>query len=236
MDAITDVIDKEPEPPSEDRENFWKLAELFGNPHLKPYETSATINYHVSGYDFQKEKREYQLYHELVKAFDVDNYVDKDTPYAELVYTQGGGELAKWKWSLSFTVAYWRKANQIHTWFVNEVQGGKDECEPHPVSRDKLLELRNICAHVLGKTQVEASDVHRGTRYSSEGIEELYEEGHVVTNAEIAQEFLPTRPGFFFGGTDYDDSYVWHLDNTLTQLDRALAMPDEWQFIYQSSW
>lgn len=44
---------------------------------------------------------------------------------------------------------YWRKANAIHKWFVDNVQGGEDECRPHYVSRDQLEELREACLQVL---------------------------------------------------------------------------------------
>jgi hypothetical protein len=42
-------------------------------------------------------------------------------------------------------VGYWRKANQIHNWFVENVQDGKDECQESYVSREQLQELLNIC-------------------------------------------------------------------------------------------
>ena len=42
-------------------------------------------------------------------------------------------------------VGYWRKANQIHQWFVDNVQGGVDDCRDAYVERDKLQELLNIC-------------------------------------------------------------------------------------------
>lgn len=44
---------------------------------------------------------------------------------------------------------YWRKANQIHDWFVKNVQGGEDECRPHYVSREQLEELKATCLEVL---------------------------------------------------------------------------------------
>ena len=44
---------------------------------------------------------------------------------------------------------YWRKANQIHQWFVTNVQGGEDECRPHYVSREQLQELKALCEEVL---------------------------------------------------------------------------------------
>jgi hypothetical protein len=39
------------------------------------------------------------------------------------------------------TAAYWRKSNQIHAWFVDNVQGGEDNCGEYYVSNDKLKQL-----------------------------------------------------------------------------------------------
>lgn len=46
-------------------------------------------------------------------------------------------------------VGYWRKANAIHKWFVDNVQDGTDDCGKYYVDRDKLRELRNVCKRVL---------------------------------------------------------------------------------------
>jgi hypothetical protein len=43
---------------------------------------------------------------------------------------------------------YWRKANQIHKWFVDVVQEGNDNCGSYYVSRDTLEELLDICKQV----------------------------------------------------------------------------------------
>lgn len=45
-------------------------------------------------------------------------------------------------------VGYWRKANQIHNWFVENVQNGIDECQESYVSRETLEELLGICKKV----------------------------------------------------------------------------------------
>ena len=45
-------------------------------------------------------------------------------------------------------VGYWRKANQIHNWFVENVQNGIDECQTSYVSREKLEELLELCKQV----------------------------------------------------------------------------------------
>jgi len=46
-------------------------------------------------------------------------------------------------------VASWRKANQIHRWFVDEVQDGNDDCQYYYASREKLTELIVTCEAVL---------------------------------------------------------------------------------------
>ena len=45
-------------------------------------------------------------------------------------------------------VGYWRKANQIHNWFVTNVQNGIDECQSSYVSRERLEELLGLCKQV----------------------------------------------------------------------------------------
>ena len=45
-------------------------------------------------------------------------------------------------------VGYWRKANQIHRWFVINVQNKKDDCNFYEVSKDKIIELLEICKKV----------------------------------------------------------------------------------------
>lgn len=44
---------------------------------------------------------------------------------------------------------YWRKANAIHKWFVDNIQKGKDDCGNYYVTRERLIELRGICQRVL---------------------------------------------------------------------------------------
>lgn len=46
-------------------------------------------------------------------------------------------------------VAYWRKANAIHKWFVDNVQQGVDDCEAHYVTREDLQNLLARCEGVL---------------------------------------------------------------------------------------
>lgn len=43
----------------------------------------------------------------------------------------------------------WRKANHIHKWFVDNVQGGKDDGDEYYLDLSKLKELRDVCYEVI---------------------------------------------------------------------------------------
>ena len=51
--------------------------------------------------------------------------------------------------SVEMKVGYWRKSNQIHQYFVDNCQGGEDDCRISYVDRDKLVELLDLCKQVL---------------------------------------------------------------------------------------
>lgn len=109
---------------------------------------------------------------------------------------------------VQFTVGYWRKVNQIHSWFVRECQDGVDECQVTYVSREKLKELREVCLRVLASGK----------------------------DTRVAEELLAPQGGFFFGSVEYNQWYWEGLESTIEQLDRALALPSGWSLYYQSSW
>ena len=44
---------------------------------------------------------------------------------------------------------YWRKANAIHNWFVNNIQEGEDDCRYYELEKEQLIDLRNTCKKVL---------------------------------------------------------------------------------------
>ncbi len=43
---------------------------------------------------------------------------------------------------------YWRKANHIHKWFVDNVQDGEDNCGEYYVEVSDLINLLNVCKQV----------------------------------------------------------------------------------------
>jgi hypothetical protein len=137
------------------------------------------------------------------------------------------------------TVGYWRKANAIHAWFVQNVQNGEDDCGTYDVSREQLQELRDLCASALAAAKVVDGRVHNGTSYKPGGVvEQHYERGKVIENPQEVAEILPTQSGFFFGSTDYDEGYISDLTETVVMIDGLLSNEklNDWSFSYHSSW
>ena len=85
-----------------------------------------------------------------------------------------------------FEGGYWRKANQIHKWFVDNIQGGEDNCENYPVTFEQLKILYDLCIKLM-----------------------------VKKSSAQAKKLLPTTSGFFFGGTDYGPDYWNDIQKTI---------------------
>ncbi len=50
---------------------------------------------------------------------------------------------------IALEVGYWRKANAVHKWFVDNCQDGHDACQEVMVSYAQLQELRTLCVKVI---------------------------------------------------------------------------------------
>ena len=50
---------------------------------------------------------------------------------------------------LELEAIYWRKANHIHKWFVDNCQNGQDDCKDYPISIEQLKILRDLSQSVL---------------------------------------------------------------------------------------
>lgn len=132
---------------------------------------------------------------------------------------------------VKFEVGYWRKANQIHKWFVDNCQDGKDECQDSYVSREDLEKLRNTCKKVL-KILSEQKMVKTKfkDKHNQDHDEPIYQD------TEEIEKILSTSGGFFFGGTEYDEYYKSDIENTIKIINKCLKLPEEWSFEYHSSW
>ena len=117
-----------------------------------------------------------------------------------------------------FPIITWRKANQIHKWFVETCQEGNDNCQRHYVSREHLEELLEIINTILAVKTPAARETK-------------------------AKELLPTESGFFFGTEEYDDWYYKDLEDTKKTLEKVFEYEKNAEsgkcfdsFYYQSSW
>ena len=138
--------------------------------------------------------------------------------------------------SITESVGYWRKANAIHAWFVREVQGGEDDCREYAAGQGKLEELLRVVKEVIAGSELVPGTVTNGFSYFEGKETPILAEGEVIKDPTLAQTLLPTQPGFFFGGTDYDDWYWHYLILTKEILEGVLREDPDGDYFYHASW
>ena len=75
---------------------------------------------------------------------------------------------------ITMHVGYWRKANQIHAWFVDNVQDCVDNCEQYHVSWKQLQELKELCKKVLETKETNLLPPRKGFFFGNDEIDEYY--------------------------------------------------------------
>lgn len=136
-------------------------------------------------------------------------------------------------------VAYWRKANAIHRWFEAHItkDGKMENCGEYLVTKEDLEQLRACCQYVLLNSNLVEKKVCVGDQLIDGELKPRYELEKVIEDPTVAQNMLPTKSGFFFGGTDYDEWYISKLESTIEQIDRILEDTDfEHEELYYSAW
>lgn len=123
-------------------------------------------NEYISRNDHSNKDGEYistpnPIFDEIVKQFNAEDAIDKDS---------FGGI------SISLPMGYWRKANQIHQWFVDNVQDGEDNCGSYYVSREQLEELKEVCINVIAVPEMaeELLPTGSGFFFGSTAYDEYY--------------------------------------------------------------
>ena len=162
---------------------------------------------------------------------------------------------------VTYDVGYWRKANHIHKWFVDNVQNGVDDCGSYYVSLDTLNVLKDSCVAVLDiignaepTEEYERLAGYTPTKECAMGVfdgcrlEESHDGGFTAYETckrysddivRKCMDVLPTSEGFFFGGTEIDCYYIQDTKETIEIVDRAFrlkAKVNGIDFKYQSSW
>ena len=138
---------------------------------------------------------------------------------------------------IEFELAYWRKANPIHKWFVDNVQGGEDDCKEYYVNKEQLKELWLLCLKIKKEViLVQDGEKNENTLEDGKFVQKKVP-NMVIVNSDICKKLLPSASGFFFGSTEYDSYYMDDINNTIEQLKKILN--DGMKGIdiyYQSSW
>ena len=89
-------------------------------------------------------------------------------------------------------IGYWRKANEIRNWIID-------------------------------KTELEEDDNCKYIELSKKDLEDLREDCiQVLEDHTLAEEIMPTKSGFFFGDTNYDDYYFNSLGHTIRIINNIL--------------
>ena len=98
-------------------------------------------------------------WNDVVEAAGVATLVDKESIYGV---------------DVSVNVAYWRKSNQIHNWFVINVQRGEDDCGEYYVSHNKIKELVNTCTLAITNKNPNLLPPREGFFFGNTDIDEWY--------------------------------------------------------------
>lgn len=136
-------------------------------------------------------------------------------------------------------VGYWRKANQIHNYFVNAVQGGIDDCDyHHEVTKYILEDLLDTCQEVLDSCELVDGKIKNGETLKDGEWTPNFEGGKLIKDPSVAEELLPVTQGFFFGGYEYDEYYLQDIKDTIDIITKILKTTDfdKEAIYYISSW
>lgn len=110
---------------------------------------------------------------------------------------------------IEYPIGYWRKANAIHGWFVNECANGVDDCNKVYVPREKLVELLELCKQVTHEPAM-AGDILPPTS------------GFFFGTYEIDDWYMQDM--------NYTIQMLEHVLSIVPENDW------DWSFIYQASW
>ena len=110
---------------------------------------------------------------------------------------------------VSAEFAYWRKANAIHNWFVQNVQDGEDDCKEAYLEKDALEKLLYVVNEVL----------------------EDNSKAEKLLPTQSGFFFGDTSYGqYYFEDLKYTKEKISFL------VDNWDALSEDWSFYYQSSW
>jgi len=129
--------------------------------------------------------------------------------------------------SIIIQTAYWRKVNAVHSWFVENVQEGIDECQRSYVSVEQLRELRELCVQTIELVKGCSKIVSLEKDWNDE------EYTYVKYDVDDLDLELTPQAGFFFGSQEIDIYFIQDLEETVKMLSN---LSDRDSYYYQASW
>ena len=97
-------------------------------------------------------------------------------------------------------IAYFRKVNFLVRFM--ESYGEIENCKDFKVSKEMIEDLRDRCSLIIKTRDPQKKE-------------------------ELARMFLPTRSGFFFGSTDYDDWYYNNVKEVKAACNKILTQMEK---------
>ena len=120
----------------------------------------------------------------------------------EVIVTKGGQptkiDPKKVKYIIE-EAGYWRKANQIHRWFVENVQRGEDNCGEYYVDSSDLRKLLELCKQVQADNSLAESLLPSASGFFFGGTE--YDEWYfndIANTIQILEEALEDERGEYY--------------------------------------
>lgn len=148
----------------------------------------------------------------------LDMYLYKITKKADKRYKVGYREIKD-------VLCYWRKANQIRGWLVdNGVIEANDNCKQRPIDHKTIGKLVDDCNRI-----VKLYDTLKAAHHNDDPC-----------NTEAFKKYIeckmPPTQGFFFGSCKVDDFYVKDIRYTADKLKNVLETTTDYDKIYYSDW
>jgi hypothetical protein len=138
---------------------------------------------YISRWDYTEDfdRSENELFLQIVSQFDVD------------VDINGHAGI-----QIDFPMGYWRKSNQIHNWFVENLADGVDECQKIFVNRESLENLRDLCNQVLADNSLAKDLLPTGAGFFFGSLEyDEYYFGDLKQTVEIIDRCLASKFDYF---------------------------------------
>jgi len=131
-----------------------------------------------------------RFYYDEAKALEIINTtMPENHPFKKLKQAE-----------VTIEIGYWRKANEIHNWFVNNVQDGEDNCGEYYVSSEHIEDLLATVREVLDNPKLAENmlPTQGGFFFGSTEYDEYYfsELRHTEEMLANVLSFVRDNPGY----------------------------------------